>query len=236
MGISGRIDWIRRLLFLLIILAFIGRTYGEHIQTPPLLGIEIGTIPLAVHERFDLPQFPGAYVYNVMIGSTAQSNGLLPGDVLLRKDGRWIHDPLELQAMMRSTPVQVRSSFTLLRPGSDGSSIRNISLHIDNSGPALEGSPYWPGFIPVSLPPEIRGQLGIEASIGTMIVGSTDPGSPAAASGIRTGDIIQSIEGEKVSDTIDLYRILNNAGDSFVLRVYRQSRYYNIKIERPDTE
>lgn len=236
MVITGGIDWIRRLLFLLFLIVFIGCMNGEHIQTPPLLGIEIGTTPPSVNEEFDLPQSPGAYVYNVMAGSIAQRNGILPGDILLRKDGQWIHDPPELQAMMKSAAGHARISFTLLRPGSDENSIRHISLRLNNSGPAVEGSRYWPGFIPVSLPPEIKGQLGIDASIGTMIIGSTNHDSPAAASGIRTGDIIQSIEGEKVTDTMDLYRILNNAGDSFVVRVYRQGRYYNIRIERPYTE
>ena len=96
---------------------------------------------------------------------------------------------------------------------------------------------------------DLSGQIRLPISDGLMILQVT-PGGPAAAAGLHgidqtaegdlvIGDIITSVDGEKVSDTDDLYRILDKhkLGDVVNVEVFRNNRRITMPvrlIETPD--
>src|SRR5882724_7189253 len=96
---------------------------------------------------------------------------------------------------------------------------------------------------------DLAGQIRLPISDGLMILQLT-PGGPAAVAGLHgisqtsdgeliIGDIITSVDGEKVSDTDDLYRILDKhrLGDVVNVEVFRNNRRITLPvrlIETPD--
>src|SRR5882762_2301663 len=96
---------------------------------------------------------------------------------------------------------------------------------------------------------DLAGQIRLPISDGLMILQLT-PGGPAAVAGLHgisqtadgeliIGDIITSVDGEKVSDTDDLYRILDKhkLGDVVNVEVFRNNRRITMPvrlIETPD--
>src|SRR6267143_2028637 len=96
---------------------------------------------------------------------------------------------------------------------------------------------------------DLTGQIRLPISDGLMILQVT-PGGPAAVAGLHgisqtadgeliIGDIITSVDGEKVSDTDDLYRILDKhkLGDVVNVEVFRNNRRITMPvrlIETPD--
>ena len=96
---------------------------------------------------------------------------------------------------------------------------------------------------------DLAGQIRLPISDGLMILQVT-PGGPAAVAGLHgidqttegelvIGDIITAVDGEKVSDTDDLYRILDKhkLGDVVNVEVYRNNRRTTLPvrlIETPD--
>ncbi len=96
---------------------------------------------------------------------------------------------------------------------------------------------------------DLSGQIRLPISDGLMILQVT-PGGPAAVAGLHginqtaegeliIGDIITSVDGEKVSDTDDLYRILDKhrLGDVVNVEVFRNNRRTTLPvrlIETPD--
>jgi S1-C subfamily serine protease len=97
---------------------------------------------------------------------------------------------------------------------------------------------------------DLRGQVQLPADDGVLIIYAA-PGGAAAVAGLRStmqtedgdiilGDIITSIDGQKVSSTDDLYRILDKhqVGDVVKVEVVRDSGRATVSVrllEAPDT-
>ena len=81
----------------------------------PALGVVLGAIPENVAEYFGLPE--GLYVYSVFEGSDAARQGLRPGDILLRIDGREVRANSEVLALREARAVGDTLTLTLWRDG-----------------------------------------------------------------------------------------------------------------------
>ena len=97
---------------------------------------------------------------------------------------------------------------------------------------------------------DLKDQVRLPASDGVLIIGIA-PGSSAAAAGLHAtqqtedgditlGDIITSIDGEKVNSTDDLYRILDKhqIGDMVKVEIVRENGRTVVPVrllEAPDT-
>jgi serine protease Do len=84
---------------------------------------------------------------------------------------------------------------------------------------------------------EIARQLDVPTQEGAL-VRSAIPGSPAAAAGLREGDVIVALNGQKIPDREALSRAIRNTrvGDTVTLTVYRGRQKLEVKAkigERP---
>jgi len=86
------------------------------------------------------------------------------------------------------------------------------------------------GIEPATLTPDIARQLGLDLA-GGVVVQAVGQGSPAAAAGLRPGDIIVSVGGTPTPTTSALYEVLrrHKPGDEVEMRVVRDG------TERPVT-
>lgn len=88
----------------------------------------------------------------------------------------------------------------------------------------------------------LNGQVRLPVSYGTMIL-QVQPGGPAANAGLRglvqtedgdmeMGDIIVALDGEKISNTDDLYRALDkhHVGDTVQVEVVRNERHMTVPV------
>ena len=91
----------------------------------------------------------------------------------------------------------------------------------------------------VGLTPEVKQQLKAQTNLklenqeGVLIVGIV-PQSPAARSGLKTGDVIQAINGQTVTDPSAIQKAVGNmtVGDNLALQLNRQGKtlYFNIRV------
>ncbi len=89
----------------------------------------------------------------------------------------------------------------------------------------------------IPLNPLIANRLGTKAKSGVVVV-SVGPGTPAAAAGLRSRDIITAIDGAAVADDSVFAKIINShkAGDTIDLTVVRGEQTLHLKAtlaERP---
>jgi len=88
----------------------------------------------------------------------------------------------------------------------------------------------------------LNGQVRLPVTYGTMIL-QVQPGGPAANAGLRglvqtedgdmeMGDIIISLDGEKISNTDDLYRALDkhHVGDTVQVEIVRNGRHMTVPV------
>lgn len=82
-----------------------------------------------------------------------------------------------------------------------------------------------------TLAPESNGKVTISAERGVVIVG-VEPNSPAAAAGIRPGDVIQQIDGQQVRSADDVQRAVENSqiGVTLPVEISRNGRNINLSV------
>jgi regulator of sigma E protease len=140
----------------------------------------------------------------VVPGSAAEAAGLQQGDRIVAIEGRDVRSWSEMAARIARAPgqelkVQVeRDGKRLDRVVTPQKIVRKDQLGV----------------------PETRGLLGVDTRFFTPQIGIIDPESPAYAEGLRTGDIVTSIDGEPVRTIEELERMLEVTGDALVRLTY----------------
>lgn len=95
-------------------------------------------------------------------------------------------------------------------------------------------------YVPLkSLAPTVRTRLGIspELTIG-IVIGQVSPNTPAAAAGLRSGDVISEADGQTIGDEATLNSIISThkVGDTLRLKVQRADQSKSLSVilrERP---
>lgn len=84
----------------------------------------------------------------------------------------------------------------------------------------------------IDLTPELRTHFGVDESTGVLI-GTVAEASPAAAAGLRVGDILTSIDGTPVGGRGELARRIaaSEEGDSISLEIFRDGSYQVLQAQ-----
>ncbi|MEZ4234626.1 MAG: trypsin-like peptidase domain-containing protein [Myxococcota bacterium] len=94
------------------------------------------------------------------------------------------------------------------------------------------------GVQPQTLNEELRLALGVRARAGALVTSVTDD-TPAARSGMRTGDVVLEVDGRTIATKSDLVSSIGNnqPGDEVELTIERDGKVSRLKVtltERPD--
>jgi serine protease Do len=206
----------------------VGRQLQAHGHvTRGRLGVGIQELDQALARSFGLERPRGALVANVESGGPAAAAGVQEGDVILSFDGRPIDSAGALPATVaaaepgREVELEVwrdRAS-RKLRVKLGGAEAEEVVA--DAGGPA-------------------RGRLGLRVRPAGESGG--DPGSargliveeatgPAAAAGIRQGDVVLSANGRPVREVEDLRAVVKDAEDLIALLVQRGNSRIFVPVE-----
>ncbi len=166
------------------------------------LGVMIQHVTADLAEKFGLERPIGALVGEVMKNSPAEKAGIKQGDVIIEFMGREINNMTTLPSLVALTPVDTEAELTIIRKGkrkkikvtigkldeeqlaSDSSATESINKHL--------------GLTVQEITPELAKTLGIQGEEG-LIISDVENGSPAAAAGIRRGEIILEINQKPVT-------------------------------------
>ncbi len=173
------------------------------------LGVTIQEVTQDLAQYFGMKEPHGALVTKVFPNSPAEKAGLKRGDVIIEYDGKKVEGIHDLPRMVAETPVGKEVDIVVLRAG------KKITLKVKigkmgQAGPVSEEEKIDKiGLYVVNLTDEIRAKYGISDKEGVLVY-KVKPGSIADKAGIREGDIIKSMEYQKVRNVDDYKRILKN--------------------------
>ncbi|MFQ5648836.1 MAG: S1C family serine protease [bacterium] len=90
------------------------------------------------------------------------------------------------------------------------------------------------GLVVEEIPPMVARYFGLKSTHG-VIVTSITQGSPAARAGLEVGDIIVEVNGERIKNEHDIWRIIDDSdlrgGDMLKLKVVRERKVLEILLE-----
>jgi regulator of sigma E protease len=125
---------------------------------------------------------PAAVIGDVLEGGAAARAGLEPGDRVLEIDGHTVRYWEEIEEAVRSSPGQELR----LRISRSGKVFERYVTPIEEIVRSRDGRL------------SVQGRVGITHAPFVPLVGVIDAGSPAARAGLRTGDLVISVDGRPV--------------------------------------
>jgi serine protease Do len=110
--------------------------------------------------------------------------------------------------------------------------VRDVVAELETNGKVTRG---WLGVQIQPLTDDIAESLGLEETHGALVAG-VEPGSPAELGGVKPGDVIVNMNGEKLDDFKDLSKLVAKAeaGSESTLQVKRQGETLKLTIEIGD--
>ncbi|WP_040729728.1 DegQ family serine endoprotease [Thiocapsa marina] len=155
----------------------------------------------------------GAVVNAVEPDSAAAAAGLREGDVILALNGASVRGADDLRNRFGLLRVGARVELEISREGKT----RRIKGTIADPYEAfVEGRRLAPG-----LRGALLGELDRRSGIPALPVGTVEPGSPAWNAGLREGDRLLQVNGQRVASLRDVAEVLHQTGDILSLRVQR---------------
>jgi len=186
------------------------------------LGVSISGISQEMANSLSLKDTKGAFVYHLFKGSPADIGGILPGDFIVELNGRKISSSDELVFMVGDLPVGKKAAFKLVRQGKNMNLDVMITSRQNQQSISEQSRNLWPGITVVPLTDEIRKELEIPSSTKGIVVQSVEPRTPGALAGMKSGDVVTSMNGKPVSNLSDFYLALNDKSNEKVEFVYER--------------
>jgi len=177
------------------------------------LGVQIQPIGRDMADGLGLKDARGALVSQTQPDTPAAKAGLKPGDAIIALDGRPVKNPRDLARLVAGFDPGSKVKLTVSRDGKERQVEVELGRLPDDAklASATRGDD---GAAPTSL-----ADLGIvlapasevgESGGGVAVV-DVDPSSPAAARGLRPGDIVLEVQGKTVATVADVDQAVKQA-------------------------
>jgi len=220
------------------------------------LGVQIAPVTSAQASALKLQETGGALITYVDHDGPACHAGLLENDVVVGFEGSKVDNPQQLQGLIHATPPQKTVTLTVMRAG-QRKDVKvtlgswNMMSHAHTLDASVMAVPPLPrafapdfdvpaftllasrhGLVVESLSPQLADFFGVPHGHG-VLVRSVEGGSPAAAAGVKAGDIILKVDNETVHDMADWQRGMRNPGTKLTVTVWRDKREQTLVLNVP---
>ncbi len=172
----------------------------------PWLGAKLQAVTPDLAERFDLKRPAGAVVTNVAAASPAARAGIKTGDVIVAVDGHMVDDPNGFDYRFATRPLGGQAQLGVMRGGRETKVA--VALETAPEGPrdevTIRGRSPFVGAKVANLSPSLADELRLEMSAEGVVIVDVEDGSPAQSVGLQRGDVIVTVNSDKVEKTRDL--------------------------------
>jgi membrane-associated protease RseP (regulator of RpoE activity) len=215
------------------------RTFTFFVDGGAFLGVHAEEITKENMGRYGVREARGVGVIQVVKGSAAEKAGLKKDDVILRFDGEPVTNVRKLNRLVSEASADQTVRLTISRGGAEqevsvtlskrsdveglfGSQIRDEVLRgMENNFPQIKsgdgnfvfsfGANRRIGVSTQTLTKQLADYFGV--SDGGLLITSVNENSPAAKAGLKAGDVITAVDGEKVATSGDIVRAINKKQD-----------------------
>lgn len=238
------------------------RSFSLLLDGGAFLGVGTEDISKENMGRYGMREVRGVGVTQVLKDSPAEKAGLKKDDVILRFDGESVTSVRKLSRLVGESSADQTVRLTISRGGAEqevsatlskhnmanllGASIRDDVLRgIETDWPQIKsgdgnfvfsfGGNRRIGVATETLSKQLADYFG--AKDGGVLITSVTENSPAAKAGLKAGDVITAVDGEKVTSSGDVSRAINKKEDgevSVTILRDRNTRTINMTPEKKE--
>ena len=178
------------------------------------LGVRIQAVTDEIAESLGIKPARGALVAGVDERGPAKPSGIVPGDVIIRFDGKDIREMRDLPRVVADTPVGKEVPVVIIRKGKEETRTVKLGRLEDSEKQAAltkpESDPPTPpvvkrtlGIDLANLSDELRKKFKIRDTVKGVVILNIEASSPAADKRLNAGDVIVEIAQEAVQNADD---------------------------------
>jgi membrane-associated protease RseP (regulator of RpoE activity) len=223
------------------------------------LGVQMKVVTPERASVLKLKESSGAVITYVDQDGPACRAGLMENDVIVGFNGAKVDNPGQLQGLIHTSTPEKPVTLTIVRNGErkDVKVTLGSWSTMSHSGlvpaaalgypppphaitPDIEIPSYTAisarhGLVVESMTPQLADYFGSGRGRG-VLVRSVESGSPAAAAGIRAGDVIVKVNNQEVHDMADWQKGMQSHGSKVPVAIWREKREVKVVINLPSDD
>jgi Do/DeqQ family serine protease len=195
---------------------------GTAVQRP-WLGAKLQPVTPDIAEGLGLKRPTGALISSVIASSPAGKAGLKPGDLITSIDGQIVEDPNTFDYRFATKPLGGNAQLDVVRAKQELKVAVALQVAPDTARDEVvirTRSPFL-GAKVANLSPALAEELRLDPAGGGVVIVDVGDGTAARTVGFQRGDVILSVNGQKLAKTGDLEKATS-----------QQSRLWRITILR----
>jgi len=200
--------------------------HGEMVRG--YLGVYIADVSPELASSFGYDGKGGVLVQEASLGSPGAKAGLLPGDIIVARDGKPVDEVVGFRNGIAQTKPGSSITLTIVREGKKQTLKATLDALPAEQGVAKKGKPGAPtengrGLGLADITPEWQQRFGLSDARGAVVV-QVRPDSASATAGLQPGDVIVQIGSSNIANVKDAQRLLTqgDTGKPVRLRVLRE--------------
>ena len=200
----------------------------------PWLGAKLQEVTHDIADSLGLKRPSGALVASVAPGSPAARAAIKTGDLLVSVDGVTVEDPNAFNYRFATKPLGGTAQIGVLRQGHDLVVPVALEAPPERARDELTISGRWPfsGLTVANLSPALADELRLDPQIEGVVVTAVPDSTTIGPMGFRfqRGDIIVSVNDQKIGHSTDLQRVASAAGRSLRILMIRDGQHIQLTL------
>src|SRR5438477_1232975 len=198
----------------------------------PWLGARLQAVTPEIAESLGLRLPTGALVANVVPSSPAARAGLKASDLVVAVDGQPIEDPNAFDYRFATRPLGGTAQVDVLRTGKTVKLAVPLETVPDTGRNeiVLSGRSPLQGAKVANISPAVADELHLDADTAGVVITDLVDGGTAAGVGFQKGDIIMSVNNEKIAKTADLEKATRESTRLWRITLVRGGRQINVPL------
>src|SRR2546423_1719975 len=198
----------------------------------PWLGARLQAVTPEIAETLGLRLPTGALVANVVPSSPAARAGLKASDLVVAVDGQPIEDPNAFDYRFATRPLGGTAQVDVLRTAKTVKLAWPLETVPDTGRNeiVLSGRSPLQGAKVANISPAVADELHLDADTAGGVITDLADGGTAAGVGFQKGDIIMSVNNEKIAKTADLEKATRESARLWRITLVRGGRQINVTL------
>jgi Do/DeqQ family serine protease len=196
----------------------------------PWLGAKLQEVTPEIAESLGLKRPSGALVASLAADSPAARAGIKTGDLIASIDGTAIDDPNAFDYRFATKPLGGVARIGLVRQGKN--IVVDVALQSLPDAPRdereIHGHSPFVGATVANLSPALADELRLDPQTEGVVVTGIVDGSAAQSIGFQKGDIVVSVNNQKIGKPADLERVTGAGGRQWRITIMRGGRQISV--------